>query len=39
LFNLVTPLGGVLFILGWLWLLFSIPGKTADKQAENRSEN
>lgn len=39
LFNLVTPLGGVLFILGWLWLLFSIPGKTNDRHTANTSEN
>ena len=39
LFNLVTPLGGVLFILGWLWLLFSIPGKSTNKHTVNSSEN
>ena len=39
LFNLVTPLGGVLFILGWLWLLFSIPGKSTNKHTANSSEN
>lgn len=39
LFNLVTPLGGVLFILGWLWLFFSIPGKTTEKHTANTSEN
>jgi uncharacterized membrane protein YgdD (TMEM256/DUF423 family) len=38
-FNLVTPLGGILFILGWLWLLFSIPNKTNDKHAVNEVEN
>jgi uncharacterized membrane protein YgdD (TMEM256/DUF423 family) len=27
LFNLVTPLGGVFFIAGWIWLLFSIQEK------------
>ena len=39
LFNLVTPLGGVLFIMGWLWLLISIPAKTNDKHAVNEPEN
>ncbi|MEN9952078.1 MAG: hypothetical protein RLZZ520_346 [Bacteroidota bacterium] len=38
-FNLVTPLGGILFIMGWLWLLISIPGKTPDKQDVNKQEN
>lgn len=27
LFNLVTPLGGIFFIAGWIWLLFSIQEK------------
>lgn len=27
LFNLVTPLGGIFFIVGWIWLLFSIQEK------------
>jgi uncharacterized membrane protein YgdD (TMEM256/DUF423 family) len=39
LFNLVTPLGGVLFILGWLWLMFSIPSRKLDKHADNEPEN
>lgn len=39
LFNLVTPLGGVLFIMGWLWLIISVPAKTTDKQAERETEN
>jgi uncharacterized membrane protein YgdD (TMEM256/DUF423 family) len=39
LFNLVTPLGGVLFIMGWIWLMFSLPSKTADKHVINEPEN
>lgn len=35
LFNLVTPLGGVLFMLGWLWLLFSISSKQGEKHTNN----
>ncbi|MEY3245104.1 MAG: hypothetical protein RL253_258 [Bacteroidota bacterium] len=35
LFNLVTPLGGVLFMLGWLWLLLSISSKHGEKQPNN----
>lgn len=35
LFNLVTPLGGVLFMLGWLWLLFSISSKQGEKHINN----
>lgn len=35
LFNLVTPLGGVLFMLGWLWLLFSISSKHSEKLSSN----
>lgn len=27
MFNLVTPLGGIFFIAGWMWLLFSIQEK------------
>ena len=26
-FNLITPLGGLFFIVGWIWLLFSIQEK------------
>lgn len=35
LFNLVTPLGGVLFMLGWLWLLLSISSKRGEKERNN----
>lgn len=27
IFNLITPLGGIFFIAGWVWLLFSIQEK------------
>lgn len=36
MFNLVTPLGGVFFILGWLWLMFSIHAKTTTADQENQ---
>ena len=39
LFNLVTPLGGVLFIMGWIWLILSLPSKTANKHVVNEPEN
>ena len=35
MFNLVTPSGGVLLILGWLWLLLSISSKHGEKQPNN----
>lgn len=35
LFNLVTPMGGVLFMLGWFWLLLSISSKHAEKQPDS----
>ena len=37
-FNLVTPLGGVLFVMGWLWLLFSIPSKSLENHRTKESE-
>jgi uncharacterized membrane protein YgdD (TMEM256/DUF423 family) len=37
-FNLVTPIGGILFIIGWLLLLFSFSSKIIDKQTINESE-
>jgi uncharacterized membrane protein YgdD (TMEM256/DUF423 family) len=39
LFNLVTPLGGVLFMLGWFWLLFSISSKHSEKSSNNDQVN
>jgi uncharacterized membrane protein YgdD (TMEM256/DUF423 family) len=39
LFNLVTPLGGILFILGWMLLVFSITVASNEKQDEDDRKN
>jgi uncharacterized membrane protein YgdD (TMEM256/DUF423 family) len=38
LFNLVTPIGGILFIIGWLLLLISSSSKITDKHSVNDAE-
>ncbi len=38
LFNLITPVGGILFIIGWLLLLFTFSSTITDKQTINDSE-
>lgn len=39
MFNLVTPLGGVLFILGWVFLALSVTGSSHEKHAEEDLKN
>ncbi|MBM3443501.1 MAG: DUF423 domain-containing protein [Bacteroidetes bacterium] len=35
-FNLITPLGGVLFIIGWIALFFGVPSEKEGEQPESR---
>ena len=35
-FNLITPLGGVLFIIGWIALFFGVPSEKVGERPESR---
>jgi uncharacterized membrane protein YgdD (TMEM256/DUF423 family) len=39
LFNLVTPLGGILFMIGWLLIFISIPSSVSRDNTKKDEDN